>query len=59
MKSEPEISPRTRSLSTAIIIGLVGIGILIFLTMFGLPGLKDTRSNTVHGQNVVGKTGSD
>jgi hypothetical protein len=58
MKSAPEISDRTKSLATVVIIGLVGIGLLVFLSMSGLPGLRDTRS-TVHGQSIVGKTGSD
>jgi hypothetical protein len=42
-----------------IVIGLVGIGLLVFLTMSGLPGLRDTRTGTVQGQSIVGKTGSD
>jgi hypothetical protein len=52
MKSAP---PRTKSLATAIIVGLVGIGILAFLAMSGLPGLKDTRTSTVRGQSIIGK----
>lgn len=57
MKSAPEASAR-KSLTTVIIIGLVGIVLLVFLAMSGLPGLRDTRTGTVHGQNIVGKTGS-
>lgn len=59
MKSAPEMSSRTKSLATAIIIGLVGIGILTFLAISGLTGLRDTRTNTVHDRSIVGKTGSD
>ena len=43
MKSAPEISHRTKSLATAIIIGLVGIGLLVFLSMSGLSGPRDTE----------------
>jgi hypothetical protein len=59
MKSAPEISDRTKSLATVVIIGLVGIGLLVFLSMSGLPGLRDTRTSAVHGQSIVGKTRSD
>jgi hypothetical protein len=59
MKSAPEISARKKSLAAVIVIGLVGIGLLVFLTMSGLPGLRDTRTGTVQGQSIVGKTGSD
>jgi hypothetical protein len=59
MKSAPGISDRTKSLATAIIIGLIGIGLLVFLSMSGLSDLRDTRTGTVHGQSIVGKTGSD
>ena len=51
MKSAPEISHRTKSLATAIIIGLVGIGLLVILSMSGLSGPRDTRTKTVHGQH--------
>ena len=59
MKSVPENSSRTKSLAAVIVVGLIGIGILIFLTMSGLHGLRDTRSSTIHDESIAGKTGSD
>jgi hypothetical protein len=59
MKSSPEVSARRKSLAAVIVIGLVGIGLLTFLATFGLPGLRDTRTGSVQGQSIVGKTGSD
>ncbi|NOJ47901.1 hypothetical protein [Bradyrhizobium archetypum] len=59
MKSAPETGPRPKSLIAVIVVGLVGVSLLVLLSFSGLPGLKDTRTGTVHGQNIVGKTGSD
>jgi hypothetical protein len=59
MKSAPEVSARRKSLAAVIVIGLVGIGMLAFLATSGLPGLRDTRTGSVQGQSIVGKTGSD
>jgi len=59
MKLASDSSSRKRSLAAVIFTGLVGIGLLVFLTMSGLPGLRDTRTGIVHGQSIVGKSGSD
>ena len=59
MKSVPENSSRTKGLAAVIVVGLIGIGILIFLSMSGLSGLRDTRTSAVHGESIAGKTGSD
>jgi hypothetical protein len=59
MKVDPEKSSRTKSLAAVIVTGLVGIGLLVFLSMSGVAPFRDTRTDKVHDQNIVGKTGSD
>jgi hypothetical protein len=53
MKSAPDTSSRNNSLTTVIIIELVGIGLLVFLTMSGVHGLNDMRTGSVHGQSIA------
>lgn len=59
MKLTSDVSQRKKSLAVVIAVGIVGIGLLVFLSFLGPPDLRDTRTGTVNGQNIVGKTGSD
>jgi hypothetical protein len=59
MKVDSEKSSTTKSLAAVIVAGLVGIGLLVFLSMSGLVPFRDIRTDKVHGQSIVGKTGSD